>query len=118
MKLLGYREGSGDHILFFQHFPSRGSHHSNCVLGIEGAQSREGLLMTHQKYILDLLNETKHLQCHTYDTPIEVDHKLTLNEDDPKIEINSYKKLFGKLLYLSHTWLDISYSVNVLSQFM
>ena len=30
----------------------------------------------------------------------------------------SHQKLIGRLLHLSHTWLDISYSVNVLSQFM
>ena len=32
--------------------------------------------------------------------------------------MNSYQKLIGKLLYLSHNRPDISYSVNVLSQFM
>ena len=43
---------------------------------------------------------------------------LTLSEKYPKIEIGSYQRLIGKLLYLSHTWPDISYPVNVLIQFM
>ena len=74
--------------------------------------------MTQQKYITDLLKETKHTQCHPSETPIEVKHRLTLNDQDPKIEITSYQKLIGKLLYLTHTRPDICYTVNVLSQFM
>ena len=74
--------------------------------------------MTQQKYILDLLEETKHTQCRTSDTPIEANHRLTLDDNDPKIEITSYQKLIGKLLYLSHTRPDICFTVNVLSQFM
>ena len=87
-------------------------------LGIEFARSNEGILMTQQKYILELLEETKHTNFHINETPIEVNHKLTILEDDPKIEICSYQKLIGKLLYLSHTRPNICYSVNILSQFM
>ena len=84
-------------------------------LVIEIAQSKKGILLTQQKYMQDLLDETKHLQCKTNETPIEVNHKFTLSDDDPKVEMNSYRKLIGKLLHLSHTRPDISYSVNVLS---
>ena len=63
--------------------------------------------MTQQKYISDLLKETKHTQCRASDTPIEVNHRLTLDDKDPKIAIPSYQKLIGKLLYLSHTKPDI-----------
>ena len=87
-------------------------------LGIEFARSSEGILMTQQKYILDLLEEVRQTNCHIMDTPIEVNHKLALSENDPKIEAGSYQELIGKLLYLSHTRPDICYAVNVLSQFM
>ena len=52
-------------------------------LGIEFARSSEGILMTQQKYILEILEETKHTDCHINDTLIEVNHKLTLNEAEP-----------------------------------
>ena len=74
--------------------------------------------MTQKKYMLKLLEETKHTNCHIIETPIEVNHKLAIFENDPQIEISSYHKLIGKLLYLSHTRLDICYSVNVPSQLM
>ena len=57
-------------------------------------------------------------QGRTSSMPIEINHKLTLKEDDHEVEIHSYQKLIGKLLYIAHTRLDISYSVNVLSQFI
>ena len=87
-------------------------------LGIEFARSSEGILMTQQKYILDLLDETKHVDCRISDAPIETNHKLRLDDKDPHVEMSSYQKLIGKLLYLSHKRPDICYTVNVLSQFM
>ena len=41
-----------------------------------------------------------------------------IREGDPRIEISSYLMLVGELLYLAHTRPDISYLVNILSQFM
>ena len=54
-------------------------------LRIEIAQSGEGYLMTQQKIILDLLNETKLLQGKVNNTPIKINHKFTIREQDPKI---------------------------------
>ena len=69
-------------------------------LGIEFARSSKGIVMTQHKYILELLEQTKHLHSRTNDTPIESNHKLTITKDDPRVEISSYQKLVGKLLYL------------------
>ena len=98
-------------------------------MGIEKAQFTNGYLMTQQKYKLDLLNVKSLKHGKTSKTRIEMNHRLTLidniflvqknrltlKEDDPKIEIHSYQKLIGKLLYLAHTPPNISYSVNVFS---
>ena len=59
--------------------------------GIEIAQSRKGLVTTQKKYISDLLNKNKLLQWYTNKNPIEVNHKLMLKENDPKIDMNLYK---------------------------
>ena len=62
-------------------------------LGIEFSKSGDEILLTQQKYIIDLLKETKHTHCRLSDTPIEVNHRLTLDDKDPKIEITYYQKL-------------------------
>ena len=116
----GNRKDKAKHVedKLIKHFVVKNLGPLKYFLGIEVAQSSRGLLMTQQKYILDLLKDIKILQCHTNGTPIEANHKFTLNENDTNIKKSSYQKLFGRFLYLSHTRLDISYSVNVLSQFM
>ena len=50
---------------------------------MEVARSSTSLIMTQQKYILDLLEETKLVNSHINETPIEANHKLTINKDDP-----------------------------------
>lgn len=62
-------------------------------------------------------------------TPIEQNVKFTSKEFDDKAEIidpngelfeepEKYRRLIGKLLYLTMTRLDISYAVQTLSQFL
>ena len=144
MRVLGYQQCNGERTLFFKNASPDSSTYLivyvddiECLekhldknfqvkqlgplkyfLGIEFARSSEGISMTQQKYILEVLEETKHTNCHINDTPIEVNHKLTLDEAEPRVEISSYQKLIGKLLYLLHTRPDICYTLNVLSQFM
>ncbi|GJZ24165.1 hypothetical protein Tco_0561624 [Tanacetum coccineum] len=41
------------------------------------------------------------------------------SKDDPLLDnITGYQKLLDKLIYLTHTWLDIAYSVHCLAQYM
>jgi len=49
--------------------------------------------------------------------PIEQNHGIGSDEENPKVEKTQYQKLVGKLMYLSHTRPDIAYAVSVVSQF-
>ncbi|KAI5322689.1 hypothetical protein L3X38_031761 [Prunus dulcis] len=70
------------------------------------------------KYILDLLVETGMLDCKPIDTPSEQNHKLRLYSDQIPTDKERYQRFVGKLIYLAHTRLDITYAVSVVSQFM
>lgn len=87
-------------------------------LGIEVAHSREGIFISQQKYIVDLLLETGKLGCKPAETPIEFNHKLGDALEDATVDKDLYQRLVGKLIYLSHTRPDIAYAVSVVSQFM
>jgi hypothetical protein len=52
-------------------------------LGIEIARSPEGIVLSQQKYVLDLLNETCMIGCRPAPTPIEQNHKLCTKSGDP-----------------------------------
>ena len=45
-------------------------------LGIEVAHCRHCIFISQQKYVLDLLIETRKLGCKPVETPIEQNHKL------------------------------------------
>ncbi|RDX77392.1 hypothetical protein CR513_42500, partial [Mucuna pruriens] len=72
-------------------------------LEIEIARSCEGIFISQRKHVLDLLFEVGMLDCKPVGIPMEQNQKL----DDK-----------GKLIYLSHTRLDITYAVSIVSQYM
>ncbi|GJU67257.1 ribonuclease H-like domain-containing protein [Tanacetum coccineum] len=90
-------------------------------LGIEVIDTDRGLCLSQRKYCLDLLSDFGLLACKPSATPLEQNLTIT-NEPsstDPVLDnVTEYQKLIGKLIYLTHTRPDISYSVHCLSQFM
>jgi hypothetical protein len=87
-------------------------------LGIEVDRSKQGIFLSQQKYIIDLLSEVRLVECKPVDTPIVQNHKLEEYTDQVPTDKVRYQRLVGKLIYLSHTRPDIAYAVSVVSQFM
>jgi hypothetical protein len=67
---------------------------------------------------LDLLKETGKLGCKTASTPVDSKNKLNTENDMPLEDINKFQRLVRKLIYLTFTRPDISFSVSQISQFM
>lgn len=86
--------------------------------GIEVASSKHGIFLSQRNYTLDLLFETGLPGCKPVDTSIEQNHTLFQCQNSASIDKGKYQRLVGKLTYLSHTRPNITYAVNVVSQFM
>ena len=56
--------------------------------------------------------------CRPIDTPMDPNVKLLPGQGEPLSIPERYKRLIGKLNYLTVTRLDISFPVSVVSQFM
>jgi len=85
------------------------------VLRIKVARSRKGISLSQQKYMIDLLTETRMLNCKPVETPMEMNHKLgNFPYQDPTGK-DCYQLLVGRLIYVSHTRPDIAYAVSVAS---
>lgn len=87
-------------------------------LGIEVAHSKQGIFISQQKYVMDLLRETGMLASKPAATPIEPNHKLGEATGDQIVDREMYQRLVGKLIYLAHTRPNIAYSVSIIGQFM
>lgn len=82
------------------------------------ARSTTGLFINQRKYAIDLINEAGLIGCKPPVILKDPKHKLALS-DAPKLEDPTpYRRLVGRLIYLTVTRPDISYAVHILSQFM
>ena len=72
--------------------------------------------MFKRKYVLDILEETSMLDCKLVDTPMDINVKLVPGHGEPLRDPGRYRRLVGRLNYLTITRLDISFLLSVVSQ--
>lgn len=87
-------------------------------LGIEFFRSSEGLFLCQPKYALDILHQVDLLVAKLVDTPLPPNHSLASDTGPMFSNPALYKRLVGRLIYLTITRPDLSYVVHILSQFM
>ncbi|XP_021644240.2 uncharacterized mitochondrial protein AtMg00810-like [Hevea brasiliensis] len=87
-------------------------------LGLEVSHSAASLFVNQHKYIADLIKLTNLIDDQTCSTPMELNLKLKRDDGEPISDPTLYRRLVGSLIYLTTTRPDISYVVQVVSQFM
>lgn len=80
------------------------------------------MFLSQRKYALDIINEVGLLASKPVSTPMEVNHKLLRDEKESTsplcVDPARFRRVVGRLVYLTITRPDLSYSVHVLSQVM
>ncbi|XP_058099004.1 uncharacterized mitochondrial protein AtMg00810-like [Magnolia sinica] len=87
-------------------------------LGIEVARSSSRLVLSQRKYALDLLMETGMLGCKPATTLIDTSQKVRPDDGALLTDPEMYRRLVGRLIYLTITRPNLSFAVGVVSQFM
>lgn len=87
-------------------------------LGVEVMYSSEGVLLHQKKFIADLLTDFNCSDCSFVISPFELHGKLQACVGDPLPNPELYYCLIRKLIFLTHTCPDLSFVVQLLSQFM
>ncbi|GAV82315.1 hypothetical protein CFOL_v3_25767 [Cephalotus follicularis] len=74
--------------------------------------------MSQHKYVLDQLDETRMLSSKPLDTPMDPNQMLMVDDGDVLEDPEKYRRLVGKLNYLTVTRPDITFPVSGVSQFL
>jgi len=87
-------------------------------LGLEIYRSDEGIFISQNKYTLDLLKEFGVANSTPVKLPMDAHLKLTPDKGDPLPDPHTYQRLLGRLIYLTLTRPDITFTVHILTQYM
>lgn len=86
-------------------------------LGLEVARNASGFYISQRKYALDIIAETGLLGAKPSHVPIELNHQLGRAQGALE-NTQQYRRLVGRLIYLTNTRPDLGYTVHILSQFI
>lgn len=90
------------------------------ILGIQVKKQKDGILMSQEGYVTDILKRVNMATCKPVTTPLSICEKLSVHEGEllgPQ-DATRYKSIVGALQYLTLTRPDISFSANKVCQFL
>jgi histone deacetylase 1/2 len=89
-------------------------------LGIEVKKQHGGLVLSQERYALDVLTRSRMDKCKSIDTPLSSVEKLSITKGKALGEDDStrYRSLVGALQYLTLTRPDIAFAVNKVCWFL
>ncbi|GJV81856.1 putative ribonuclease H-like domain-containing protein [Tanacetum coccineum] len=86
-------------------------------LGLQVKQSKEGIFISQDKYVAEILKKFDLVNVKTAITPIETKVTLTKDKEVIDVDVHLYRSMIGSLMYLTASRPDIMYAVCVCSLF-
>lgn len=87
-------------------------------LGIKVVHHQQNLVLSQQKYILDILQRSSLSNCKPVSSLMSSSHPLTINDSPPLLDRTIYCQTVGALQYATLSRPDIAFVVNRVCQFM
>ncbi|KAF9685782.1 hypothetical protein SADUNF_Sadunf03G0089900 [Salix dunnii] len=87
-------------------------------LGVEVIPTKQGLFLSQNRYVHDLLTILKMDGAKEVHTPMSASAKLLLDDGSANCDAMEFRSTIGSLQYLSLTRPDLCFAVNCLAQFM
>ncbi|GKD05270.1 uncharacterized mitochondrial protein-like protein, partial [Tanacetum coccineum] len=86
-------------------------------LRLQVKQKEEGILISQDKYIAEILKKFDFASVKTASTPIETHKPLIKDEEAADVDVHLYRSMIGSLMYLTAFRPDIMFAVCACSRF-
>ncbi|GJY10619.1 uncharacterized mitochondrial protein-like protein, partial [Tanacetum coccineum] len=86
-------------------------------LGLQVKQQPDGIFISQDKYVADILKKFDFLSIRTATTPIESNKPLVKDEDGVDVDVHVYRSMIGSQMYLTASRLDIMFVVCACARF-
>ncbi|GKD49472.1 putative ribonuclease H-like domain-containing protein, partial [Tanacetum coccineum] len=96
----GFRRGTIDKTLFIKK-----------EKGLQVQQKNDGIFISQDKYMADILNKFDFATVKTASTPIESNKALIKDEEADSVDVHLYRSMIGSLMYLIASRPDIMFAV-------
>nr|GEW11577.1 uncharacterized mitochondrial protein AtMg00810-like [Tanacetum cinerariifolium] len=80
-------------------------------LGLQVKQKNDGIFISQDKYVAEILKIFGFIEVKNASTPIETQKPLLKNEDGEEVDVHMYRSMIGSLMYLTSSRLDIMFAV-------
>ncbi|GJW64932.1 uncharacterized mitochondrial protein-like protein [Tanacetum coccineum] len=76
-------------------------------LGLQVEQKKDGIFISQDKYVGEILKKFRFTEVKTASTPIETQKPLLKDEDGEEVDVHMYRSMIGSLMYLTSSRPDI-----------
>ncbi|GJW55150.1 putative ribonuclease H-like domain-containing protein [Tanacetum coccineum] len=80
-------------------------------LGLQVQQKKDGIFISQDKYMEEILKKFGFTKVKTASTPMETQKPLLKDEDGEEVDVHMYRSMIGSLMYLTSSRLDIIFAV-------
>ncbi|GJU49307.1 retrovirus-related pol polyprotein from transposon TNT 1-94 [Tanacetum coccineum] len=86
-------------------------------LGLQVKQKEDGIFISQDKYVAEILKKFDFVSVKTASTPIETQKPLVKDEAASDVDVHLYRSMIGSLMYLTTSRPDIMFAVCACSRF-
>ncbi|GJV25783.1 putative ribonuclease H-like domain-containing protein [Tanacetum coccineum] len=86
-------------------------------LGLQVKQKEDGIFISQDKYVAEILKKFDFASVKTASTPIETQKPLVKDEEASDMDVHLYRSMIGSLMYLTASRPDIMFAVCACSRF-
>ncbi|GKD15264.1 putative ribonuclease H-like domain-containing protein, partial [Tanacetum coccineum] len=89
----------------------------NFFLGLQVKQREEGIFISQEKYVAEILRKFGFIDVRTASTPMDTEKPLLKDSDGDDIDVHLYRSMIRSLMYLTSSRPDIMFAVCACARF-